>query len=208
MHSLNLDFIDLFTKQTAQEGLDYFRLNKVISLELDDDFGLLSGQVRGSEGRVYQVDIGLNPHPDDPDEDPISCECSCPMVLNCKHVCALLLKAEQSFGADRINQLLEIGNRYRSELALREMITELAQSFTSEEDLQILEELKAQLEQNLPDILNEGGLHLSSAEESRLEINRNQWLKQLKTPSKPEPEPSHAEQPSTNRSATNCLVYF
>ncbi|WP_252178307.1 DEAD/DEAH box helicase [Endozoicomonas sp. 4G] len=88
------------------------------------------------------------------------------------------------------------------------MITELAQSFTSEEDLQILEELKAQLEQNLPDILNEGGLHLSSAEESRLEINRNQWLKQLKTPSKPEPEPSHAEQPSTNRSATNCLVYF
>ncbi|WP_257281970.1 MULTISPECIES: SWIM zinc finger domain-containing protein [unclassified Endozoicomonas] len=98
MHSLNPDLIDLFRAKTAQRGVDYFRRNKVISLELDDETGILSGQVKGSEGRVYLVDIELNPYPDDPAEDAVSGTCTCPIQFNCKHVCALMLRAEKHFG--------------------------------------------------------------------------------------------------------------
>ncbi|MGI9279913.1 MAG: SNF2-related protein [Endozoicomonas sp.] len=207
MHSLNLDLIDLFTAKTAQRGLDYFRRNKVISLELDDETGILSGQVKGSGGKVYLVDIELNPYPDDPDEDPISGICTCPMQFNCKHICALLLKAEKHFGADRMNALLGEENWDNTESELEEMITDLAQSLIPKKDAQALEELKAQIKQSLPGLLNEGSLSLS-AEESRLENSRNRWLTQLKAVSKPKSESSHNDPLSANRPTTNCLVYF
>ncbi|WP_051786259.1 DEAD/DEAH box helicase [Endozoicomonas numazuensis] len=207
MHSLNLDFIDLFSAKTAQRGLDYFRRNKVISLELDDEAGVLSGQVKGSGGKVYLVDIELNPYPGDPDEDPISGTCTCPMQFNCKHVCALLLKAEKYFGADRMNALLGEENWDNTESELDEMITDLAQTLVFKGDALVLEELKTHIKQSLPSILSEGSGSLS-AEESRLENSRNRWLTQLKAVSKPKSESPHTDRLSANRSTTNCLVYF
>lgn len=207
MHSLNLDLVDLFRAKTVQRGLDYFRRNKVISLELDDEAGIISGQVKGSGGKVYLVNIELNPYPDDPDEDPVSGTCTCPMQFNCKHVCALLLKAEKHFGADLINALLGEKNWDNDDPELDEVITELAQSLVFKDDAQVLEELKSHIKQSLPGILNEGNVHLS-AEESRLENSRNSWLTQLKAVSKPKSESPHTDQLSANRSITNCLVYL
>lgn len=207
MHSLNLNLNELFRAKTAQRGLDYFRRNKVISLELDDEAGMLSGQVKGSGGKVYLVDIELNPYPGDPDEDPISGTCTCPIQFNCKHVCALLLRAEKHFGADRINALLGEENWDNTESEVDEMITELDQSLIPKNDARALKELQARIRQSLPGLFSDGNVSLS-AEESGRENSRNRWLVQLKAASEPKSGQSDTDQLSADSSTTNCLVYF
>lgn len=63
---------------------------RVSAVEVSDDLTHVSSRVRGSAARDYQVDIRLRFGRDG--LTGLKGDCSCPMVLNCKHVAATLLE--------------------------------------------------------------------------------------------------------------------
>jgi len=71
-------------KQTADKGHELFEQGRVNSLELDDERGLLSANVRGEDRIPLQAEVVFD------GEHDISNHCSCPMGSDCKHVAASL----------------------------------------------------------------------------------------------------------------------
>ncbi|WP_462320053.1 DEAD/DEAH box helicase [Halochromatium sp.] len=73
----------------VDRGRRYLEDGHVLSVDQRPDKGVISGRVRGSGGRVYQVvvqvDDGAKQRVD------IRGHCSCPVGWNCKHVAAVLL---------------------------------------------------------------------------------------------------------------------
>ncbi|MFK0572425.1 SNF2-related protein [Endozoicomonas sp.] len=106
MTKLNINLNTLFTPNTLKNGQDYFKKSKVLYVNLNEITNELYGEVRGSRGQNYEVEVTLGPLFDDPDEDPISGFCSCPVGVDCKHALALLLAAEEAFGAAHLNDLI------------------------------------------------------------------------------------------------------
>lgn len=75
----------------VERGRRYLKDGHVLSIDQRADKGVISGRVRGSGARMYQVVVQI----DDSAGPRISIRghCSCPVGWNCKHVAAVLLAA-------------------------------------------------------------------------------------------------------------------
>ena len=212
MSQLYIDLYDLFGQSTAERGLDYFFQNKVVSVELEEYYdepgGQLTGQVRGQKGKLYQVTVDLGAFDNDPDEDPLAGYCTCPMTPNCKHVCALLLAGEKVFGAEKINQLLDVSAetmnevRQLKELFIEEVRQQLRGSFTDFEIDSITGDIERQIQaQGL-----KPGASTKQSQKSALETERRGWLNHLQ--SVVERPPAAKVETESRARATNCVVYI
>lgn len=223
MSELNIDFNQIFGAKTYGRGKKYFRSHHVLGIELDENKYYLKGEVLGSDGRRYKVNISF--WPDTPEEELIEGHCSCPMEYNCKHVCAVLLSAEKKYGASTINSLIngdsdeviegtfenfsEFEDNLHNELsALKTALTHedspkaeaLKNIINSMESLGIsLEDLgwEAPLSESRP------APGISDPEKARLKKQRTQWLKNLE---KVTSQSSKTE--TTTKKQPGCLVYL
>ena len=79
-------------------GVEYLRQGRVAGMWWDESRRALEGQVRGRDGGFYATTAYFSPGAGRAIEFEHG-ECSCPMVLDCKHVVALTLAAAER--ADR-----------------------------------------------------------------------------------------------------------
>src|SRR5579863_2637375 len=79
-------------------GVEYLRQERVAGMWWDESRRALEGQVRGRDGGFYATTAYFSPGAHRTVEFEHG-ECSCPMVLDCKHVVALTLAAAER--ADR-----------------------------------------------------------------------------------------------------------
>lgn len=84
------DVYSFFSRSTVEKGYSYQAQGRVTALEISDDLTRVSAKVRGSAPRPYRVDIRLGFSGDRLAN--LDGDCSCPMVVNCKHVAATLLE--------------------------------------------------------------------------------------------------------------------
>src|SRR6266700_1910980 len=73
-------------------GVEYLRQGRVAGMWWDESRRALEGQVRGRDGGFYATTAYFSPGAGRSIEFEHG-ECSCPMVLDCKHVVALTLAA-------------------------------------------------------------------------------------------------------------------
>src|SRR5580692_5931647 len=98
MHRVVLPEFDLAVLRYAaggaayERGVAYARQGAVSEVWWDESARLLSGFVRGSAGRSYSTQVGFTAAAGGRLEF-TSGQCSCPMVINCKHTVALVLTA-------------------------------------------------------------------------------------------------------------------
>ena len=88
------DIIRLAGQSAYDRGREYSRNGMVSEVDWDPDSGLLSSTVRGSGVNVYRCHLELAPARDGYHK-PMSGNCSCPMVFDCKHVAATLLECNR-----------------------------------------------------------------------------------------------------------------
>jgi superfamily II DNA or RNA helicase len=86
------DIIRLVGKASFDRARVYARNGAVSALRWDDDVGVLSASVQGTEPRPYQCDVELVPAKYGFSR-PVDSSCTCPMDWNCKHVAAALLSS-------------------------------------------------------------------------------------------------------------------
>ena len=80
-------------QRTFLRGRSYVRQGRVRSVNISAEGDILTGQVRGSGGRVYQTMVYCRSS-DDP--RPVwTSSCSCPVGTDCKHAVAVLLTARR-----------------------------------------------------------------------------------------------------------------
>ncbi|MEA3638832.1 MAG: DEAD/DEAH box helicase [Lamprobacter sp.] len=98
----------LFTEQQLEHelpaayvdrGRRYVEDGHVLSVDQRADKGVISGRVRGSGTRVYQVVVQIDARVGSGSN--IRGHCSCPVGFNCKHVAALLLAADEAIDGGR-----------------------------------------------------------------------------------------------------------
>ncbi|MCF7979319.1 MAG: DEAD/DEAH box helicase [Chromatiaceae bacterium] len=82
----------------VERGRRYLRDGHVLSVDQRADKGVISGRVRGSGARVYQVVVQIDDSPGS--KSSIRGHCSCPVGWNCKHVAAVLLSVGTAMAAD------------------------------------------------------------------------------------------------------------
>ncbi|OED41217.1 hypothetical protein ACH42_14655 [Endozoicomonas sp. (ex Bugula neritina AB1)] len=205
MDNLNIDLNDLFGQMTAQRGIHYFKQKKVFYVELNEQDRLIKGTVSGSGGKIYHTEISLGSHDDDPDEDPLSSICGCPMAFNCKHVCALLLAAEQKYGDERLNELIDIAqNEAINPVDLMNILNQKAGK-KIKDSLQ-----KMTRNYNTLTISEDGSVSSSAqkkAKKSKLEKQRKDWLTRLKKASRDKSQSTETSLTGT-KSGANCVVYI
>jgi superfamily II DNA or RNA helicase len=80
---------DYFSRAAAEKGHAYQRQGRVSALKISEDLKRISARVRGTNN--YRVDIELEFGGDGLTD--LDGECSCPMMLNCKHVAATMFEA-------------------------------------------------------------------------------------------------------------------
>jgi superfamily II DNA or RNA helicase len=85
------DIVRLVGPAAYQRALSYAKGGAVTEIQWDADSGLLSSTVRGSSALPYRCHIELAPGRAG-FERPVSGNCSCPMMRDCKHVAATLLE--------------------------------------------------------------------------------------------------------------------
>ncbi|GAB2459163.1 superfamily II DNA or RNA helicase [Conyzicola lurida] len=85
------DMVRLVGQSAFQRGREYARDGAVSEIDWDDESGLLSSTVRGSAENPYRCHIELAPARDGYHR-PVSGNCSCPLMANCKHVAATLVE--------------------------------------------------------------------------------------------------------------------
>ena len=88
--------IQLTADTTFARGLQVYRAQQVLSIDLDcldEGQWQLTGQVKGTDRRPYQVEVELHLMPNGRAVDRWRSHCSCPVGLQCKHAVALLIKS-------------------------------------------------------------------------------------------------------------------
>ena len=78
-------------RRTFLRGRSYVRQGRVRSVNISAEGDILTGQVRGSGGRVYQTMVYC--HSSDDPRPAWTSSCSCPVGTDCKHAVAVLLTA-------------------------------------------------------------------------------------------------------------------
>ena len=78
-------------QRTFLRGRSYVRQGRVRSVSISAEGDILTGQVRGSGGRVYQTMVYC--HSSDDPRPVWTSSCSCPVGTDCKHAVAVLLTA-------------------------------------------------------------------------------------------------------------------
>ena len=78
-------------QRTFLRGRSYVRQGRVRSVNISAEGDILTGQVRGSGGRVYQTMVYC--HSSDDPRPVWTSSCSCPVGTDCKHAVAVLLTA-------------------------------------------------------------------------------------------------------------------
>ncbi len=95
--------------QAYQRGMNYWKSDKVIDVQLTDESATqqIISRVAGSNGEVYDTQIEVLEY-DDGDCEIIG-ECSCPVQIDCKHIAATLLQTlhsgPQAISSNSDNQL-------------------------------------------------------------------------------------------------------
>ncbi len=221
--TLDINTQRFFGSRTVQRGTDYFLKNRVRTLELDDEIQTITAKVGGSGKKVYHVEIDFERYTDDPDEDPFQGICSCPMQINCKHVCATLLAAERAYGSERINLLLtphdtddktSVNNNDEFKQQLHQLIALAVDDIDPGASLAEKEALKVEM---YNDIL---GIKVSEApantkpqqarivnfEQKRRDKDRQNWLNSLQEVTRPTETSTRLLQ-SPKKNNINCLIY-
>ena len=80
-------------RRTFLRGRSYVRQGRVRSVNISAEGDILTGQVRGSGGRVYQTMVYC--HSSDDPRPVWTSSCSCPVGTDCKHAVAVLLTARR-----------------------------------------------------------------------------------------------------------------
>ena len=80
-------------RRTFLRGRSYVRQGRVRSVSISAEGDILTGQVRGSGGRVYQTMVYC--HSSDDPRPAWTGSCSCPVGTDCKHAVAVLLTARR-----------------------------------------------------------------------------------------------------------------
>ena len=80
-------------QRTFLRGRSYVRQGHVRSVNISAEGDILTGQVRGSGGRVYQTMVYC--HSSDDPRPVWTSSCSCPVGTDCKHAVAVLLTARR-----------------------------------------------------------------------------------------------------------------
>ena len=80
-------------QRTFLRGRSYVRQGRVRSVNISAEGDILTGQVRGSGGRVYQTMVYC--HSSDDPRPVWTSSCSCPVGTDCKHAVAVLLTARR-----------------------------------------------------------------------------------------------------------------
>ena len=80
-------------QRTFLRGRSYVRQGRVRSVSISAEGDILTGQVRGSGGRVYQTMVYC--HSSDDPRPVWTSSCSCPVGTDCKHAVAVLLTARR-----------------------------------------------------------------------------------------------------------------
>lgn len=83
------DIYSYFSRSAFEKGYVYQAQGRVTGLEITEDLTRIRAKVRGSAPKPYRVDIHLDFSGDRLTD--LDGECSCPMVVNCKHVAATML---------------------------------------------------------------------------------------------------------------------
>ena len=81
----------LFSHAAFEKARVLQRKGRVRGLEVDENAGLVTALVQGSESAPYEVEIELSQQRGG--KIAVEGSCSCPMGFNCKHVAAALLEA-------------------------------------------------------------------------------------------------------------------
>ncbi|WP_350614563.1 DEAD/DEAH box helicase [Pseudomonas sp. HY7a-MNA-CIBAN-0227] len=89
---LELDWAELFDQGTFDRAINYAKDDRVQIV--DTGSNILHAQCRGSGTNLYQQIISLEEYSGSPRLD---CECSCPMVSDCKHCAAVLIYLETTY---------------------------------------------------------------------------------------------------------------
>ncbi|WP_299729361.1 DEAD/DEAH box helicase [uncultured Endozoicomonas sp.] len=209
MSDLKVNLSQIFSHTTLQRGREYFRKNKVNSVELDSDSDVLYGEVRGSGRKIYEVDVFLNYFSSD---EPIIGECSCPVGHNCKHALALLLAGEKRYGANRLNKMMEedaspvdAGPSEVSISQLDELKKMLKQQYGNKLPVDIdaiIGEVLDVPAAKAPQVPSE---HQSAIRSRELEQQRNRWLSSLKNAANALEVKEKSE--AANSSNTNIVLY-
>jgi superfamily II DNA or RNA helicase len=85
------DIMRLVGQGAYQRGLGYSKGGAVSEIEWDPETGLMSSTVQGTGPDPYRCHLELAPAKGDY-QRPVSGNCSCPMLRDCKHVAATLLE--------------------------------------------------------------------------------------------------------------------
>ncbi|PVZ64355.1 DEAD/DEAH box helicase [Pelagibaculum spongiae] len=96
---LTQKLIEHFGQKTYARALNYFYQNMVISCSMSQGgyHVKVSGQIKGSESQIYQASFS---------DEYLSGRCSCPVRINCKHSCVLLLHLAAEQGSDLVFRFL------------------------------------------------------------------------------------------------------
>ncbi len=179
--ALNLKLSELFSAKTLQRGRSYFNSHHVIAADIDEDHCFISGTVRGSRRRSYDVSINFDPFEEDSDE--IEGICSCPMEYNCKHVVALLLEAERQFGADQVNALMGEDPEHDTVIEMEETIAADIDERMPKAIREIMEQMR-RMGVSLEDLGFDVPEKIDPREQRKRDYKatreRNEWLNRLK----------------------------
>ena len=90
-----------FGEKTFGRARNYARSGRVIKCHFDSKERVLSGVVSGSRGNLYssEIDFAYSSF-----SEPVTAigECSCPVGVSCKHICAVLLIVLKEIGEERL----------------------------------------------------------------------------------------------------------
>ncbi|WP_281645883.1 DEAD/DEAH box helicase [Parendozoicomonas sp. Alg238-R29] len=90
-----------FGDKTFGRAVNYARSGRVLKYHYDSKERVLSGVINGSGRNVYTSEIDFEY---DDFSEPVQTigECSCPVGVSCKHICAVLLAALKEVGEDKL----------------------------------------------------------------------------------------------------------
>ncbi len=96
-----------FGRKTYGRAEDYVKRGRVLEYSYDQEQNQLTGRVRGNNWTAYKITLDFDYVHLNGNQSSIG-ECSCPVGVNCKHICALLLTVIDNQGEETLQHWFEI----------------------------------------------------------------------------------------------------